>query len=63
MEFITIFREFGYPAVVTGALLWIYLTAMRDIIAKLHDILVRLVSIEGSLSECRKDIKELERRK
>lgn len=63
MEFITIFREFGYPAVVTGALLWIYLTVMREILAKLHEILLKLVSIETGISECRKDINELRQKK
>ena len=63
MEFITIFREFGYPAVVTGALLWIYLTDFKKILAKLHEILVKLTSMEASISECRKDISKLEQRK
>lgn len=64
MEYISIFREFGYPAVVTGALLWIYLTTMREILAKLNDILVKITTLESSVSECRSDIKDImERRK
>lgn len=60
MEFITVFREFGYPAVVTGALLWLYVTELKVIVKKLDAIDKGIREACMKVDECRKDINDLE---
>ena len=52
MDIASLFREFGYPALVTGVLLWLYLR-LREEITELTLCIKELITV---VNEQRRDI-------
>lgn len=53
MEFITLFKDFGFPAIVVGVLLWILSTKLEHmalVIQQNHDL---MIEIKGMILENR----------
>jgi hypothetical protein len=58
MELVTIFKDFGYPAIVTGVLLWILSTKMEKLSSSVIDMTNVLNELKTIVAEARNDMRE-----
>lgn len=56
MDIASLFKEFGYPALMSGVLLWIITVKVERLQAQVQDLKEQLITMTGELREARKDI-------
>lgn len=61
MEFVTLFQNFGYPALITGALLWIMTTKIEKLTQSNIDRTQELRDLGALIREMREDIRDLKK--
>jgi len=58
MDFIALFKDFGYPAIVTGVLLWMMSTKMEKLISSVIDLTSAVNELKALINETRSDVKD-----
>lgn len=68
MDVLGIFRDFGYPALVTGVFVWLYVTQLEKLIVKVDALKDKIGSqtdaitaLTTQINELRNDVKEWKR--
>lgn len=56
MDFITIFREFGYPALITGFLLWMFATRLEKVTASNERLTDEVIKLQNEINRLRDEL-------
>lgn len=59
MEFVTAFKDFGFAALVTGALLWLFATKLEKIVIANEKNMVALNQLLTDIEAVKEDLKYL----
>lgn len=59
MDFIALFKDFGFPALVTGVLLWMYAKKLEELKAANDALKEVIVRMDAKLEEVHADIRSL----
>ena len=59
MDFIALFKDFGFPALVTGVLLWMYATKLEKLVASNESLKEAITRIEHKLDDICDDVRSV----
>lgn len=51
MEFISLFKDFGYPALMSGVLLWIVVTKIEKMTTKITELILTITVLTEKITK------------
>lgn len=59
MDFIALFKDFGFPALVTGVLLWMYATKLEKLVVSNEALKDAVIRMETKLESLCQDVRSV----